>query len=148
MLVPSIFNNRFFDDWMLPELPAYDETEHKLYGKHAARVMKTDIQEKKDHFVIDVDLPGFKKDEVALELNDGYLTVAAEKGLKEEDEDDKGRVICRERYTGKMQRSFYVGKEISHEDVKAKFEDGVLQITIPKKDEKKLPEKRTIMIEG
>ena len=110
--------------------------------------MKTDIQEKKDHYVIDVDLPGFKKEEVALELNDGYLTVAAEKGLKEEDEDDKGKVICRERYTGKMQRTFYVGKEVAHEDVKAKFEDGVLQIIIPKKEEKKLPEKRTIMIEG
>ncbi len=147
MLVPNIFRDRFFDDWMLPSFKELDDVDRKLYGKHAARVMKTDVQEKDDSYLVDIDLPGFKKDEIQLHLENGYLTVSAEKGLQEEDKDKKGRMLCQERYVGSMQRSFYVGDTLSEEDIKAKFEDGVLQITLPKKEEK-LPEKKVIMIEG
>ena len=146
MLVPDIFRDRFFDDWMFPVWNAED-VDHKLYGKHASRVMKTDVQEKEDHYTLDIDLPGFKKDEVELRLENGYLTVTAEKGLNEDEKDKQGKMIRQERYVGSRSRSFYVGDDVREEDVKARFEDGVLQITIPKQ-EKKLPEKKTIMIEG
>ena len=147
MLVPSIFSDRFFDDWMVPSFRELENADRKLYGKHAARVMKTDVQEHEDHYVLDIDLPGFKKDELDLKLENGYLTVSAEKGLDKEEKDKKGKMLCQERYVGSMQRSFYVGDLVTQEDIKAKFEDGVLQITVPKK-EAKLPERRTIMIEG
>ncbi len=148
MLVPSIFRDRFFDDWPMPSYRDLDEVDRKLYGKHAARVMKTDVREKEDHYVVDIDLPGFKKDEISLKLENGYLTVTAEKGLDKDETDKKGKLLCQERYAGSMQRSFYVGENIEEEDVKARFEDGVLQITVPKKEEKKLPERKTILIEG
>ena len=147
MLVPSIFSDRFFDDWMVPSFRELENADRKLYGKHAARVMKTDVQEHEDHYVLDIDLPGFKKDELDLKLENGYLTVSAEKGLDKEEKDKKGKMLCQERYVGSMQRSFYVGDLVTQEDIKAKFEDGVLQITVPKK-EAKLPERKTIMIEG
>ena len=147
MLVPSIFRDRFFDDWMLPTIREAEEADRKLYGKHAAHVMKTDVREKEDHYVVDIDLPGFKKDEINLNLENGYLTVSAEKGLDKEEKDKKGKLICQERYMGAMQRSLYVGDKLTEEDIKAKFEDGVLQILVPKQEEK-LPEHRTIAIEG
>ncbi len=147
MLVPSIFSDRFFDDWMIPSFRELENADRKLYGKHAARVMKTDVRDHETHYTVDIDLPGFKKDEIDLKLENGYLTVSAEKGLDKDETDKKGKVICQERYAGAMQRSFYVGDAVTEEDVKAKFEDGVLQIEIPKKEEK-LPERKTIMIEG
>ena len=148
MLVPSIFSDRFFDDWMFPSFKELENADRKLYGKHAARVMKTDVREKEDHYVLDIDLPGFKKDELDLKLENGYLTVSAEKGLDKDETDKKGKVICQERYAGAMQRSFYVGEHVTVEDIKAKFENGVLTLTVPKKEVKKLPEKQSIMIEG
>ena len=147
MLVPSIFSDRFFDDWMIPSFRELENADRKLYGKHAARVMKTDVRDHETHYTVDIDLPGFKKDEIDLKLENGYLIVSAEKGLDKDETDKKGKVICQERYVGAMQRSFYVGDAVTEEDVKAKFEDGVLQIEIPKK-EAKLPERKTIMIEG
>ncbi len=138
MLVPSIFSDRFFDDWMVPSFRELENADRKLYGKHAARVMKTDVREHEDHYVLDIDLPGFKKDELDLKLENGYLTVSAEKGLDKEEKDKKGKMLCQERYVGAMERSFYVGDLVTQEDIKAKFEDGVLQITVPKK-EAKLP---------
>ena len=147
MLVPSIFSDRFFDDWMIPSFRELENADRKLYGKHAARVMKTDVRDHETHYTVDIDLPGFKKDEIDLKLENGYLTVSAEKGLDKDETDKKGKVICQERYAGAMQRSFYVGDAVTEEDVKAKFEDGVLQIEIPKK-EANLPERKTIMIEG
>ena len=152
MLMPRIFGDDFFDDdffdeWMHRPMRGLPDVEHKLYGKHAAQVMKTDIHEHDDHYVVDIDLPGFKKDEIELSLENGYLTVSAAKGLNKDEQDKKGKVIRQERYAGAMQRSFYVGDAVTEEDVKAKFEDGVLQIEIPKK-EANLPERKTIMIEG
>ena len=151
MLYPSIFNKNLFDDFMDFDFPAFGEfgdVDKKLYGKHAPHVMKTDVKEHDDKFEVDIDLPGFKKDEIKLELQNGYLTVAAAKGVDKEEKDKKGKLIRQERYSGSMQRSFYVGKGVTEEDIKAKFEDGVLKLEIPKKDAPKVPEKKTIMIEG
>jgi len=115
MLMPSIFNDNLFDNFF--DFPFYDDraerqAEKKLYGHRAANLMKTDIKEKKDGYDLEMDLPGFKKDEVKVELNNGYLTVSAAKGLDEDDKDkETGKYIRRERYTGSCQRSFYVGDQ-------------------------------------
>ena len=95
-----------------------------------------------------IDLPGFKKDEIKLELNEGYLTITASKGVDEEEKNKQGRIVRQERYSGVMQRTYYVGEQIKAEDIKARYEDGVLKLEIPKVEEKKLPEEHTIMIEG
>ena len=148
MLVPRIFDD-FFDDWMnFPTLRELENVDKKLYGKNAAHVMKTDVRDHDDHYEIDIDLPGFKKDEINLELNNGYLVVSAAKGLDEDRTDKAGKVIRQERYAGAMQRSYYVGEQITEEDVQAKFENGVLRLSMPKRDAQKLPEKKVIMIEG
>ena len=111
-------------------------------------MMKTDVHEHEDKYEVDIDLPGFKKDEITLDLEKGYLTVMAAKGLDKDEKDKKGKLIRQERYAGSMQRTFFVGENLTEEDVKAKFEDGVLKLIIPKKEAPKLPEKKTIMIEG
>ena len=121
---------------------AVDQTEKKLYGHHAANLMKTDIKELDNGYELEIDLPGFKKDEVKAELNNGYLTVSAAKGLDEDKEDKKtGKYIRRERYAGSMSRSFYVGEGVTQEDIHAKYEHGVLKLSIPKKEEQKKVEK-------
>ncbi len=151
MLYPRLFNENLFDDFMdfdFPAFPDFSNTEKKLYGKHAAQLMKTDVHEKDDAYEVDIDLPGFKKDEISLELLEGNLTVSAAKGLDKDEKDSKGKLIRQERYAGAMQRTFFVGENVTEEDIKAKFEDGVLKLHIPKKDAPKLPEKKTIMIEG
>ena len=148
-MLPSIFGESLFDDWMgFPFRALESDVDHKLYGKHAARVMKTDLKEHEDGYELSVDLPGFKKDQIELELRDGTLTITASKGLEEEDKDKKGRIVHQERYTGSMSRSFYLGGHVTEEDVKAKFENGVLTIDFPKEEPKKLPERRTIQIQG
>jgi len=147
MLVPSIFGDNLFDDWFqFPDFRDLDRTERKLYGRHADRLMKTDVRDHEDHFEVDVDLPGFSKEDIVLELHDGYLTVKAEKKLNKE-EKKEGKLIRQERYMGSMQRSFFVGEYLTEEDVKASFKDGVLQMQIPKKEARKLPEKKMITIE-
>lgn len=151
MLYPSIFNENLFEDLMnfeWPAFPDFSDVDRKLYGKHASRVMKTDVHEHDDQYEVDIDLPGFKKDEITINLENGYLTVSAAKGLDKEEKTKKGRLIRQERYAGSMQRSFYVGENITEEEVKAKFEDGVLKLNVPKKEAHKIPEKKTIMIEG
>ena len=153
MLMPSIFGeNLFDDDWM--DFP-FDRFEREfwgkrnpLYGKNAKKLMKTDIREHDDGYELDIDLPGFKKDEISVQLEDGYLTISAVKGLDKDKETKKGKYIRKERYTGTMQRSFYVGDAVTQEDVKAKFEDGILKLSIPKKDAKAVENKKTIAIEG
>ena len=149
MLLPSIFGENLFDDWMdFPRMPEFPDIDKKLYGNKAARVMKTDIHEHDEGYELDIDLPGFKKDELNLALENGYLTVSASKGLDKEKKDKAGRLIRQERYAGAMQRSFFVGENVTEEDIKAKFEDGVLRLSIPKKEAPKAPEKKTILIEG
>ena len=146
-MLPSIFGERMFDDLFgFPTFPEFPDVEKKLYGRNALREMKTDVHEHDDRFEVDIDLPGFKKEEISLDLENGYLTVAAHKGVSNDKTDKKGKLIRQERYQGSMQRSFYVGKGLTAQDVKAKFENGVLSLTLPKKQET-LPEKKTIMIE-
>ena len=148
MLMPSIFRENMFDDWFdFPDFSDLDKTERKLYGRRADRLMKTDVHEHEDHYEVDIDLPGFTKDEITIELNEGYLTVSAAKGLDKDQNDKKGKLIRQERYAGAMQRSFYVGEELTVEDVKASFKHGVLSLSLPKKEAKAVPEKKTIMIE-
>ena len=124
------------------------EVDRKLYGKHAARMMKTDLKEHDDGYELSVDLPGFKKDQIELKLENGCLTITAAKGLEEEEKNKKGKIVHQERYTGSMSRSFFLGRHVTEENIKARFEDGVLTVDFPKEEAKKLPERRTILIEG
>ena len=151
MLYPSIFNDNLFDDLMNLDFPRFvpaGNAERKLYGKQSPAIMKTDVLEHEDHYEVNIDLPGFKKEEISLELDNGNLTVSTSRNVNEEEKNEEGKVIRQERYMGAMQRSFYVGEGIDENDVKAKFEDGVLRLTFPKEKEPELPEKKTIMIEG
>ena len=146
--MPSIFGeNLFDDDWFDFDRDFWGK-KNPLYGKNAKNIMKTDIREHDEGYELDVDLPGFKKDEISVELDDGYLTISAAKGLDKDEQDKKGKYIRRERYAGAMQRSFYVGDAVTQEDIKAKFEDGILKLSIPKKDAKAVETKKTIAIEG
>ena len=146
-MLPSIFGENLFDDWFsFPEFRDLDRAEKRLYGRHAGNLMKTDVREHEEGYEIDIDLPGFKKEEINLELQNGYLTVSASKGL-DKSEEKKGKLIRQERFAGAMQRSFYVGDGLTEADIKAAFHNGVLSLTVPKKSAK-IPEKKTIMIEG
>ena len=153
MLTPSIFGENLFDDFF-GDFPFYyddramKDAEKKLYGHKANHVMKTDIKEMNNGYELVVDLPGFKKDEIQLELNDGYLTISAEKGLDKEEKDKKDKYIRRERYAGSMSRTFYVGESVTENDIHAKYENGILTLDVPKEEAKKVPEKRYISIEG
>ena len=148
--MPSIFGeNLFDDDWMnFPFEQDFWGKKNPLYGKHAKNMMKTDIREHDEGYEVDIDLPGFKKDEISIELENGYLTVSAGKGLDKDEEDKKGKYIRKERYAGAMQRSFYVGENLTDEDIKAKYENGILRLSVPKKPAKAVEAKKTIAIEG
>ena len=154
MMMPSLFGENLFDDfdsWFdAPVEKRFFGKKNPLYGKHAKNLMKTDVKEKKDHYEVDVDLPGFKKDELKVQLADGYLTIEAAKGLdKDEKEKETGRYIRRERYAGACSRSFYVGKEVHQDDIKAEFKHGILTLFVPKKEAKPAVEqKHSISIEG
>lgn len=152
MLMPSIFGENLFDEFM-KDFPFYDDkdmkkAERKLYGRRGKNMMKTDVKEKKDSYVLEMDLPGFTKDEVKVSLEDGYLTISAAKGLdQDKQEKESGRYIRRERYAGACERTFYVGDTVSQEDIKGEFKHGILKLTIPKKAEA-VPERKFISIEG
>ena len=109
--------------------------------------MKTDVRETDNSYELDVDLPGFKKDEINVDLQDGYLTIQASKGLDKDQKDQQGRYIRQERYAGACSRSFYVG-DVAPDQVTAKYEDGILKLSVPKQDKKELPKQSTIAIEG
>ena len=145
MLMPSIFGENVFDDWMGFSFPDIDK---KLYGKHAKNVMKTDIREMDDSYEVVIDLPGFKKDEIEVQLENGYLTISAAKGLDKDETDKQGKYLRQERYAGSMSRSFYVGEDITEEDIHGKFENGILKLDIPKVEAKKVEQKKHIAIEG
>ncbi len=150
MLLPSIFGeNLFDDDWMFPFDSDFFGKKNPLYGKHAKNLMKTDVRETESSYEVDIDLPGFKKDEIKAQLENGYLTVSAAKGLDKDEQDQKGKYIRQERYAGAMSRSFYIGEEVSQDEIRAKYENGILRLTIPKKDAKPaVEEKKHIAIEG
>lgn len=140
MLMPSVFGKDLFDDFF--DFPFYDDKEmdkleKKLYGHRSKNLMKTDVQETENGYVLEMDLPGFSKDEVKASLKDGYLTIKAEKGLDKDEKDEKtARYIRRERYAGSCERSFYVG-DINEADIKGEFKHGILKLTIPKEQPKK-----------
>ena len=149
-MMPSIFGENLFDDFfdddfsMFPALTG----RNPLYGKHAKNLMKTDVRETENTYELDIDLPGFKKDEISIDLKDGYLSISAAKGLDRDQEDKKGKYIRQERYAGACSRSSYVGESVEAKDFAAKFEDGILKISMPKAAKKALPENNTILIEG
>jgi len=146
-MLSGIFGEDLFDEfWGFPTHELANIDKH-IYGKNANRLMKTDVHETENDYEIEMDLPGFKKDQINVKLEDGYMTISASKAHDEKKE-KHGKVIRQERYSGSMQRSFYVGEQVKTEDVKARFEDGVLKLCIPKKELKALPANNTIAIEG
>ena len=146
MLRPSIFNDNLFDDFF--DFPYVDDkkAERKLYGHNVANLMKTDIQEYDDGYQLEIDLPGFKKEDINVNYENGYLTISTSKGLDKDEKDKDGRYIRQERYVGNMTRSFYLG-DIPKEDIKAKYEGGVLRLSVPKSDMKQIENTSTISIE-
>lgn len=149
MMLPTIFGENLFDDFMDDAFERnFFGGRNPLYGKHSKNLMKTDVKETETGYELDIDLPGFKKDEISAHLEDGYLTVSAAKGVDKDEKDNEGRYIRRERYSGSMTRSFYVGNAVTKEDIKAKYEDGILSLSIPKKDPKAVEAKKYIAIEG
>lgn len=154
MLMPSIWREDLFDDF-LDGFPFYGDkelhnAEKKLYGHRANRLMKTDIQEKENGYELEIDLPGFSKDELKVALENGYLTISATKGLDQgEKENEKGRYIRKERYVGSCTRSFYVGEDVTQEDIKGEFKHGILKLLVPKKEPNPaVNETKYISIEG
>lgn len=149
MMLPTIFGENLFDDFMDDAFERnFFGGRNPLYGKHSKNLMKTDVKETETGYELDIDLPGFKKDEISAHLEDGYLTVSAAKGVDKDEKDNEGRYIRRERYSGSMTRSFYVGNAVTEEDINAKYEDGILSLSIPKKDPKAVEAKKYIAIEG
>ena len=147
MMMPSIFGESLFDDFM--EDFAFPDVDKALYGKHAKNMMKTDVKETDAGYEVDMDLPGFKKDEIRMQLKDGYLTVSAAKGLDKDEKDKKGRYVRRERYAGSVSRSFYVGEKVTENDIHPKYENGIVSFSLPKEDKKAVEEKKHyISIEG
>lgn len=148
-MLPSIFGENLFDEFFMDPFndPFFTSSRNALYGKHSKNLMKTDVRETDGTYELDIDLPGFKKDEINAEIRDGYLTVSAAKGLDKDQSDKDGRYIRRERYAGQCSRSFYVGEGVTEQDISAKFEDGILRLSIPKKTQPQLPKTRRIAIE-
>jgi len=149
--LPTLFGENLmdvFNDFDRDFFRGLWRPEQTLYGKHADRMMKTDVRETENGYELDVDLPGFKKDEIQLELENGTLTITAQKAMEKKEDGQDGKLLRQERYAGSMSRSFYVGEHLTEEDVHARFEDGVLHLTVPKQEAKKVEEKKTILIEG
>ena len=154
MLMPSIFGEDLFDNFM-KDFPFFDDNtesnvEKKLYGRRGKNLMKTDIKETEGGYELEMDLPGFTKDEIKVSLENGYMTISAAKGLDKDEQDKKsGRYIRKERYAGSCERSFYVGEDITEEDIKGEFKHGILKLFVPKKEAKPAVEKKNhIAIEG
>ena len=146
-MLPSIFSENLFDDFFdndFMRFPIYGGR-NPLYGKHAKNLMKTDVRETENTYEVDVDLPGFKKDEISVDLKDGYLTISAAKGLDKDEKNKEGKYIRQERYSGACSRSFFVG-DVEAKDVSAKYEDGILRISLPKQAKQELPKSSSIAI--
>ena len=146
MLMPSIFGENLFNDDLMNF--GFPEVEKALYGKHASHEMKTDVRETDSGYEVDIDLPGFKKDEINIQLDNGYLSISAAKGLDKDEQDKEGKYIRKERYAGSMSRSFYVGNAITQDDIKAKYESGILRLSVPKKAAEEIESAKRIAIEG
>lgn len=147
--LPAVFGEDLmdvFEDLDRGFFRGWNGIDRTLYGKHARNMMKTDVKETDSAYELEIDLPGFKKDEISLDLQDGYLNISTERSLEKSDGNGDGRLLRRERWSGSMRRSFYVGEHLTEEDIRASYEDGVLRITVPKKEAPRIPEKKTIMI--
>ena len=153
MMVPYMFHDSLLDDWFNSDWDReFDRAVNAMaprgdFGKRGAQVMKTDVRETADSYEVYVELPGFKKEDVKLDLKDGYLTISARRSGARGEKDGEGRYIRQERYAGQCSRSFYVGESVKPKDVHAKFEDGILKLSLPKAEQPKLPDHRTITIE-
>ena len=149
MMMPSIFGENLFDDFMndFPFEKHFFGERNPLYGKHAKNIMKTDVKETDNSYELDIDLPGFKKEDINVQLDNGYLTIAASKSLEKEDEHEKSHYIRQERYSGSMSRSFYVGNDVKQEEIHARYEDGILKLAVPKKAAKAIETNKYIQIE-
>lgn len=141
MLMPSIFGENLFDDFM-------DDFMMNRGARSVQNVMKTDIKETDDSYELKIEMPGYRKEDVKAQLKDGYLTISAETDNSSEEKNEEGKYIRRERYTGAVSRSFFVGKDLTEEDIKARFENGILHIALPKEAPKKIEENKYITIEG
>lgn len=145
-MMPSIFGENLFDEFFNePFAMVAPQSHNPLYGKHAKNLMKTDVRETEGSYELDIDLPGFKKDEITVEVKNGCLNISAAKGLDKEEKDKDGKYIRQERYAGSCSRSFYIGNEVDPAAVTAKFENGILQISVPKAS-RQLPAKSTVEI--
>lgn len=148
-MLPGFFGENLFDDLFTDPfdmlMPVWGND--PLYGKHARNLMKTDVRELEDTYEVDVDLPGFKKDEITVDLKNGYLTIGASKGLDKDQSDQNGKYLRRERYAGVCSRSFYVGENVRPEEIGAKYEDGILRLSVPKAARKELPASTSIFVE-
>lgn len=146
MMMPGIFGENLFDEFGFPDFP---DVNKELYGKHAKNLMKTDVRDVDGGYEVDIDLPGFKKDEIQIQLKEGVLTVSAAKGVDKDEKDQKGKYVRRERFAGSMSRSFYVGEHVTPEDVHPRYENGILSFRVPKDDQTEKEEKNHyISIEG
>ena len=151
MLLPSLFGENLFDEMMNFDFDKeLERMTRPLYGKHSKNMMKTDVRETENSYELDIDLPGFKKDEIKVSLEDGYLTIEAAKGLDEDEQEKKtGKYIRKERYAGACQRSFYVGDNLTQEDIKGEFKHGILKLFVPKKEAKpEVEQRKFVSIEG
>ena len=152
MMVPMRRNRNLLSELMTDPFDAFFNAASapmQAMQKMSPTLMHTDIKETDGGYELTIDLPGFKKDDVQAELKDGYLTINAQTQSESEDKDEEGTYVRKERFSGKCSRTFYVGDDVEEDDIKAKFEDGVLKIAVPKKQEQpKLEEKKTIAIEG
>ena len=150
-MLPSIFGESMFDDMFdrAFDMDAMFGGKNPLYGKHAKNLMKTDIRDTDSSYELDIDMPGFKKEDIKAQLKDGYLTISASTSANNDEQDKDGRYIRRERYAGSCSRSFYVGEGVKEEDIRAKFENGILKLSIPKVENKpQVEEQKYIAIEG
>lgn len=144
MLMPSIFGENLFDDFM-DGFPFGNYKNPSSFNS----LMKTDIRDMEQSYELDIDMPGFRKEDIKAELKNGYLTIEAQTSRDNDEKDEKGRYIRRERYSGSCQRSFYVGEDVTQEDIKARFENGILKLTVPKKEAlPKVEQNRYIAIDG
>ncbi len=148
MLMPSIFGENLFDDFMdFPfEREFFRGTPFRRTSSQS--LMKTDVKELDGSYELDIDLPGYKKEDVSAKLENGYLTISASTNKNNDEKDKDGRYIRRERYTGQCSRSFYVGNQVTQDQIKAKFENGILKLSIPKVEKQQVEQKKYISIEG
>lgn len=148
MLVPSIFSNNLVDSFFNDSFDSMFDGMFRMPSEHSAmNAMYTDVQDLGDSYQMEMELPGYEKEDLQADIKDGYLTICAEHNGEKEEKDQDGRFVCRERFMGRCQRSFYVGENVTREDIKASFDNGVLKLLIPKKDAPAVSERKYIAIE-